>query len=135
MKKLILILITISFTHFSFSQKKELKTVEKLIKSNNYTEAINILGSLNDLIDSADDKTKAKFYYLSGLANYQNGESSFENKLSSIENFNNAKEIEEEGSKIYSTKPFLLRVLLSRYKVSSNLKPPETFPVLKVSLS
>ena len=104
MKKLILILITISITHFSFSQKKELKTVEKLIKSNNYTEAINILGSLNDLIDSADDKTKAKFYYLSGLANYQNGESSFENKLSSIENFNNAKEIEEEGSKIYSTK-------------------------------
>ena len=92
MKKLILILITISFTHFSFSQKKELKTVEKLIKSNNYTEAINILGSLNDLINSADDKTKAKFYYLSGLANYQNGESSFENKLSSIENFNNAKE-------------------------------------------
>ena len=104
MKKLILILITISVTHFSFSQKKELKTVEKLIKSNNYTEAINILESLNDLIDFADDKTKAKFYYLSGLANYQNGESSFENKLSSIENFNNAKEIEEEGSKIYSTK-------------------------------
>ena len=104
MKKLILILITISITQFSFSQKKELKTAEKLIKSNNYTEAINILESLNDLIDSADDKTKAKFYYLSGLANYQNGESSFENKLSSIENFNNAKEIEEEGSKIYSTK-------------------------------
>jgi tetratricopeptide (TPR) repeat protein len=104
MKKLILILLTISITHFSFSQKKELKTVEKLIKSNNYTEAINILESLNDLIDSADDKTKSKFYYLSGLADYQNGESSFENKLSSIENFNNAKEIEEEGSKIYSTK-------------------------------
>ena len=104
MKKLILILITISITHFSFSQKKELKTVEKLIKSNNYTEAINILESLNNLIDSADEKTKAKFYYLSGLANYQNGESSFENKLSSIENFNNAKEIEEEGSKIYSIK-------------------------------
>ena len=104
MKKLILILIAVSITHFSFSQKKELKTAEKLIKSNNYTEAINILGSLNDLIDSADNKTKAKFYYLSGLANYQNGESSFENKLSSIENFNNAKEVEKEGSKIYSTK-------------------------------
>ncbi len=104
MKKLILILITISITHFSFGQKKELKTAEKLIKSNNYTGAKNILESLNDLIGSADDKTKAKFYYLSGLANYQNGESSFENKLSSIENFNYAKKIEEEGSKIYSTK-------------------------------
>ena len=104
MKKLILTLIIISITHFSFSQKKELKSAEKLIKSNNYTEAINILESLNNLIDSADDKTKAKFYYLSGLANYQNGESSFENKLSSIENFNNAKELEKEGSKIYSTK-------------------------------
>ena len=104
MKKLILTLIIISITHFSYSQKKELKSAEKLIKSNNYTEAINILESLNNLIDSADDKTKAKFYYLSGLANYQNGESSFENKLSSIENFNNAKEVEKEGSKIYSTK-------------------------------
>ena len=104
MKKLILIVLTISTTHFSFSQKKELKSADKLIKSNNYTEAINILESLNDIIDSADDKTKAKFYYLNGLANYQNGESSFENKLSSIENFNNAKDIEEEGSKIYSTK-------------------------------
>ena len=104
MKKLILTLIIISITHFSFSQKKELKSAEKLIKSNNYTEAINILESLNNLIDSADDKTKAKFYYLSGLANYQNGESSFENKLSSIENFNNAKEVEKEGSKIYSIK-------------------------------
>ena len=104
MRKLILILLSISITHFSFSQKKELKSVDKLIKSNNYTEATNLLESLNDLIDTSDDKTKAKFYYLSGLANYQNGESSFENKLSSIENFNNAKEIEEEGSKIYTTK-------------------------------
>ena len=104
MKKLILIALTISITHFSFGQKKELKSVDKLIKSNNYIEAINILESLNDLINSADDKTKAKFYFLSGLANYQNGESSFENKLSSIENFKNVKEIEKEGSKIYTTK-------------------------------
>ena len=104
MKKLILIALTISITHFSFGQKKELKSADKLIKSNNYIEAINILESLNDLINSADDKTKAKFYFLSGLANYQNGESSFENKLSSIENFKNVKEIEKEGSKIYTTK-------------------------------
>ena len=104
MKKLILIALTISITHFSFGQKKELKSADKLIKSNNYIEAINILESLNDLINSSDDKTKAKFYFLSGLANYQNGESSFENKLSSIENFKNVKEIEKEGSKIYTTK-------------------------------
>ena len=104
MKKLILIALTISITHFSFGQKKELKSADKLIKSNNYIEAINILESLNDYINSADDKTKAKFYFLSGLANYQNGESSFENKLSSIENFKNVKEIEKEGSKIYTTK-------------------------------
>jgi len=104
MKKLILILLTISITQFCFSQKKELKTVDKLIKSNDYSKATNLLESLNDLIETADDKTKAKFYYLSGLANYQNGESSFEDKLSSIENFNNAKQIEEEGSKIYTSK-------------------------------
>ena len=62
MKKLILILIAISITQYSFSQKKELKTAEKLIKSSNFPDAISILESLNDLIDSADDKTKAKFY-------------------------------------------------------------------------
>jgi len=67
MKKLILILITISITNYSFSQKKELKTAEKLIKSNNYTEATNILESLNDLIDSTDDKTKAKFKFCFGF--------------------------------------------------------------------
>ena len=39
MKKLTLILIAISITHISFSQKKELKTAEKLIKSNNYSQA------------------------------------------------------------------------------------------------
>ena len=104
MKKLILILLSISLTHFSFSQKKELKSVDKLIKANNYNEAIKILESLNELIDSTDDKTKAKFHYLSGLANYQNGESNFDNKLLSIENFKSAKEIEQEGSKIYTAK-------------------------------
>ena len=104
MKKLILILIAISITQYSFSQKKELKSVDKLIKANNYIEATKILESLNELIDSADDKTKAKFHYLSGLANYQNGESSFENKLLSIENFNITKEIEQEGSKICTVK-------------------------------
>ena len=104
MKKLILILLSISLTHFSFSQKKELKSVDKLIKANNYNEATKILESLNELIDSTDDKTKAKFHYLSGLANYQNGESNFDNKLLSIENFKSAKEIEQEGSKIYTAK-------------------------------
>ena len=88
----------------TFSQKKELKTVDKLVKAGDYENALTTLESINGLIETSDDKTKAKNYYLKGLAKYQNGTGSFENKLLSVNDFNKVKEIEESSSKIYSTK-------------------------------
>ena len=88
----------------TFSQKKELKSIDKLLKSADYENALTSLESINSLIETSDDKTKAKYYYFKGLAKYQNGTGSFENKLLSVDDFNKVKQIEESSSKIYSTK-------------------------------
>ena len=104
MKKIIITLLVLSIFQVGFTQKKELKTIDKLVKAGEYDNALNTSESIKSLIESADDKTKAKFYYLKGLARYQNGEGSFENKLLSINDFNKTKDIEESGSKIYSAK-------------------------------
>ena len=104
MKKIIISLLVFSIFQLTFSQKKELKTVDKLVKSADYENALTTLESINSLIEASDDKIKAKYYYLKGLAKYQNGTGSFENKLLSVDDFNKVKEIEESSSKIYSTK-------------------------------
>tara|TARA_R110001583_G_scaffold16307_9_gene67010 strand:+ start:8018 stop:9259 length:1242 start_codon:yes stop_codon:yes gene_type:complete len=59
-----------------FAQKSELKTAEKAIKSNDFSNAMTALNQAEGLIGSADEKTKAKFYYLKGIATYQNGANS-----------------------------------------------------------
>ena len=104
MKKLITFLLTISIFQLGFSQKKELKSVDKQLKSADYQGALKTLESIKDLVETSDDKIKAKYYFLKGLARYQNGTGSFENKLLSIDDFNKAKKLEENSSKIYSTK-------------------------------
>jgi len=104
MKKIIISLLVFSIFQLTFSQKKELKSIDKLLKSADYENALTSLESINSLIETSDDKTKAKYYYFKGLAKYQNGTGSFENKLLSVDDFNKVKQIEESGSKIYSTK-------------------------------
>ena len=104
MKKIILSLIIFGLFQLSYSQKKELKTIDKQIKSGEYENAINTINSIKTLIDAADDKTKAKYYYLKGMARYQNGNGSFDNKILSIKDFNEAKKIEVSGAKIYTSK-------------------------------
>ena len=104
MKKLFLLTITFLVFQFNYSQKKELKSVDKLLKSGDFISAKASLELVSDMITTSDDKTKAKFYYLKGLSNYQNGDASFENKLLSIKSFNTVKEIEENTSKLYTDK-------------------------------
>ena len=104
MKKIILSLIVFCLFQLSYSQKKELKTIDKQIKAGEYENALNTINSIKSLVDSSDDKIKARYYYLKGMARYQNGNGSFENKLLSIDDFNEVKEIELSGSKIYTIK-------------------------------
>ena len=104
MKKLFLLTITFLVCQFNYAQKKELKSVDKLLKSGDFIEARASLELVSSMITTSDDKTKAKFYYLKGLSNYQNGDASFENKLLSIKSFNTVKELEEKTSKLYTEK-------------------------------
>ena len=104
MKKILLSLIIFGLFQLGYSQKKELKTIDKHIKAGEYESALNSINSIKTLVDAADDKTKAKYYYLKGMARYQNGNGSFENKILCIKDFNEVKKIEKSGTKIYTAK-------------------------------
>lgn len=104
MKKLIITLLVFGIFQLGFTQKKELKLVDKQVKAGEYENALKSLETIEDLIKTSEDKTKAKYYYLKGLARYQNGTGSFEYKLLSIVDFNKVKNIEESSSKIYTLK-------------------------------
>ena len=104
MKKILLTVFIFSIFQVVHTQKKELKTIDKQIKAGEYENALKTINSIKSLVDSSDDKIKARYYYLKGMARYQNGNGSFENKLLSINDFNEVKEIELSGSKIYTIK-------------------------------
>ncbi|WP_370479596.1 tetratricopeptide repeat protein [Tamlana flava] len=76
MKKGILVALAISVSAFSFAQKKELKAVEKAIKSSNFAEAKAALKQAESLMSAMDDKTKAKYYFLQAQTLYANGKGS-----------------------------------------------------------
>lgn len=73
MKKQILILSAVLLSMTAFAQKSELKAAEKAVKANDFTSAISAINDAESLIAAADQKTKAKFYYLKAKALYKNG--------------------------------------------------------------
>lgn len=99
MKKQIIIALALLVSTFSFSQKDELKTAEKAIKNNNFADAKAAIQSAESLIGSADDKMKAKFYFLKGQALYANGAGSNDDIDKAIESFNMVKNIETNSGK------------------------------------
>ena len=70
MKKTFLLLVTFLLCTTTYAQKSELKVAEKALKSNDFAAAAAEIGKAEGLIGSADDKTKAKFYYLKVEAQY-----------------------------------------------------------------
>ncbi|MFY7672370.1 tetratricopeptide repeat protein [Tenacibaculum sp. MEBiC06402] len=68
MRKQVLAISLGLLTLGSFAQKKELKSIEKALKNNDFTGALTIVNSLNESIESADDKYKSKYYFLKGQA-------------------------------------------------------------------
>lgn len=73
MRKQLIILSAFFMSMTLFAQNDELKTAEKSVKSNDFATAITAINQAEGLIANADQKTKAKFYYLKGMALYQNG--------------------------------------------------------------
>ena len=74
MRKQILFAAALVLSVAVFGQKNELKTAEKAVKAGDFAAALAAVNQAKDLIENADQKTKAKFYYLKGLALYQNGQ-------------------------------------------------------------
>ena len=66
MKK-ILILLCFLLVSSGYSQKKELRSANKFIEKGEYTSALDILESISDILQTADDKTKARSMFLYGM--------------------------------------------------------------------
>ena len=108
MKNFKLLLILFSLLSIStFSQKKELKSVEKALKANDFTTAKENLSNISSTYDleSIDKKIKIKYHYLRGMSYYANGESDLSDSYSALDDFNLVIKLEEESSyKTYSEK-------------------------------
>lgn len=91
MKKQIIIALALSISAFSFAQKKELKTVEKAIKSEKFAEAKAALTQAESLMSAMDDNLKDKYYYLKGQALYAAGKGSDADMDAALESFNKVK--------------------------------------------
>jgi len=103
MKKQIIVALALLVTSFSFSQKNELKDAEKAIKDGNFADAKTAIKTAEPLIGNADDKVKAKFYFLKGQAIYANGNASSEEMDSAIESFDKVQELENKDGNVKYT--------------------------------
>jgi len=73
MKNRVIIAFAFLISTLTFAQKKELKAVEKAIKSNNYSEAKTGLSQVESMLSGVDSKTKSQYYFLKAQSFYANG--------------------------------------------------------------
>ena len=66
MKK-ILIILSFLLVSSGYSQKKELRSANKFIERGEYTSALDVLESISDILQTTDDKTKARSMFLYGM--------------------------------------------------------------------
>jgi len=85
MKKQVLALALLGLTSVTFAQKNEVKALEKAVKSEKFTQTGSLIAAAEAVIANADDKTKAKFYYLKAKA-MLNGKN-YEGVVSSLVDF------------------------------------------------
>lgn len=126
MRKQIITLFLGLISVITFAQKSEMRTAEKAINKNQFTEAITAIEDAEKLIANMSEKQKAEFYYLKGQAyagkkNYKLAAESF-NQLMAYEKeigrdkytdkaaplLNNMiAEVSKRGSKLYSDKDYV----------------------------
>lgn len=68
MKTKFVLVIALALSTVAFAQKKEVKAIEKAIKTGSYGEAKNLVAAAGGLVSQMDDKTKEKFMLLKGQA-------------------------------------------------------------------
>ena len=90
----------------SFSQKKELRQINKLISESFFDEAENSLREISALVQASDDKTKAQYYFylaktLNELEKFEDAINAYEN-LKSINNSSYSTVIKTEFDFLYN---------------------------------
>ena len=99
MKKTFIIGLAFLFFSNVLGQKKELKNIEKLIKTENFELAFTELGKVKDLVYSSDNKIKSKYHYLRGLLFYNDTLTDrFESLKSAVFELNKVKEFGQTDS-------------------------------------
>jgi len=112
MKKQLILSLALFVSILSFAQKKELKTLEKAIKNNNFAEAKATAIQLESMLDSMDDKMKSKFYFNRAKALYANGAGSFTDFDTA---FNDLTKVDSKYvSELNDTKQFVRNELLQK---------------------
>ena len=135
MKKQLIILSAFLISMTVFGQKDELKTAEKAIKNSDFSSAIAAINQAESLIGNADQKTKAKYYYLKGLALYQNGTAENIEEVGAA--FNQLINFEKESNKLKYTNEIggLINTLVQNtaskasknYEIAAESKLPEDY--------
>lgn len=109
-KQLIMLSASLLISIASFSQKNEVKAAEKALKKNDFATALSVITKAESLIANADAKTKAKFYYIKGMALYANGTKPMNGEkaaaalkeLMNVEKESNASKYSKEASQTIS---------------------------------
>jgi tetratricopeptide (TPR) repeat protein len=135
MRKQLIFLSALLVSMTVFGQKDELKTAEKAIKANDFSSAIAAINQAESLIGSADQKLKAKYYYLKGLALYQNGAAENIKEVGAA--FNELLNYEKESNKLKYTNEIggLINTLVQNtatkasdnYEIAVESKLPEDY--------
>jgi tetratricopeptide (TPR) repeat protein len=103
MKKQILVLLTFFISLTTFAQKSELKAAEKAIKKHDFVTAQASIKLAKPLVENADNKIKAKFYYLHAMTCSGLAKTDSKYYSSAAGAYNNLFEIEKKmGSTKYS---------------------------------
>lgn len=71
--KIATLAVSMLLTMSTMAQKNEIKAAEKALKKKDYATALTEISKADGLIANADDKSKAKFYYIKGMALYAEG--------------------------------------------------------------
>lgn len=118
MKKQTVVALALLVSSFSFAQKNELKDAERAIKKNNFAEAKSAINSAESLIGSADDRTKARFYFLKGQALYANGTGTNDDMDAAIASLDMVEQIEGKNGRnakdVLETKQNMLNSFLTK---------------------
>jgi tetratricopeptide (TPR) repeat protein len=135
MKKQLLMLALSGLTTLTYSQKNEVKALEKAVKSEKFNETNSLISSAEALIANADDKTKAKFYYLKVKA-LLNG-NDYEGIISSLAEFdaNNTSKYKKEieGLKSEYSSKLVNEAILNQGKGNQKESAKKLYTAYKLS--